>query len=143
MGEGLNHIQGKEFDEPLIISGKIEAEPERYVAEKPYDLTRYEYSIVKKKYQADFWLNIISGGTAGLFISVAGKIITALLDKQKPILEVWEIIAVIIGIVLAFVIKIFLKSDDDKEKDKLIGIIDDHFSKNKPRRLHLTNGEEK
>ena len=60
------YVEGKQFDSPLILPGVIEEEPERYVAEKPYDLTRFEYSILKKPYLADFWFNIVSGGTAGL-----------------------------------------------------------------------------
>lgn len=140
MVENPNYIQGKEFDEPLIMTGTIEAEPVRYVAEKPYDLTRFEYSIVKKPYIADFWFNIVAGGSGGLVISVMGKAITALIDKQEPTLEIWEIIAVVIGIALSVILKLCCKSDDDKEKDKLMNVINDHFSTNKPRRLHLTNG---
>jgi hypothetical protein len=140
VGDDPNHIEGKEFDEPLIMAGTIEAEPVRYVAEKPYDLTRFEYSILKKPYLADFWFNIVAGGTAGLVISVIGKATTALIAKQDPTLDTWEIIAVIIVIVSAAILKLCFKSDDDKEKDKLMSVINGHFSTNKPRRLHLTNG---
>ena len=59
---------GRTFDSPLVVPGYIDDEPERYIAEKPFDLTRFEYSILRKPYKADFWFNIISGGTAGLFV---------------------------------------------------------------------------
>jgi len=39
-------ISGQEFDTPLIFKGSISDEPERYVAEKPYELTKYEFIIL-------------------------------------------------------------------------------------------------
>lgn len=133
--------EGRTFDSPLVVPGYIEDEPERYVAEKPFDLTRFEYSILKKPYKADFWFNIISGGTAGLVVSVMGKSIAALIAKQTPTLEPWEIVAIISGVLISLAFKYAIKSDDDKEKNKLMKVIDNHFEQNKPRHLHLTKGE--
>lgn len=135
-------VHGRQFDSPLIMRGSIDAEPERYVAEKPYDLTRFEYSILKKPYVAEFWFNIISGATAGLVISVIGKSISALIDNHGTKLDTWEIVAVIMGVTASILLKYCFKSDEDKEKDKLMDVVNGHFANNKPRRLHLTRGGE-
>lgn len=137
-----SHIEGQQFDSPLIMNGAIDHEPQRYVAEKPYDLTRYEYSILKRPYSAEFWFNIVAGGTAGIVISVVGKSISALVDKQDPSLANWEIVAVGVGVFLSVIIKKYLQSTDDKERNQLMDVVDNHFTENKPRRLHLTKGAE-
>jgi len=134
------HIEGRIFDTPLIMQGAIEYEPERYVAEKPYELTRYEYSILKRPQFSDLWFNLITDATSGIVLSVIGKAISALLDKQDPTLEYWEISAVCFGVLLSLIIKYMFKSNDDIDKLELIKIIENHFYQNKPRRLHLTQG---
>lgn len=141
--EKSQSYEGRTFDEPLILPGHIDSEPERYIAEKPFDLTRFEYSILRKPYAADFWFALVSGATAGVVLSVIGKSIAALIAKQNPTLEIWEIIAVIIGGILSYISKCKLKSEDDKEKDKLMSVIDNHFEQNRPRHLHLTKGRKR
>ncbi len=128
------------FDEPLILPGHIDSEPERYIAEKPFDLTRFEYSILRKSNAVDFRFALVSGATAGVVLSVICKSIAALIAKQNPTLEIWEVIAVIVGGILSYMLKCKLKSEEDKEKYKLISVIDNHFEQNKPRHLHLTKG---
>ena len=91
-------VSGKEYDSPIILPGSPDIEPQLYVAEKPYDLTQFEYSILKRNFSGDFWCNIFAGATAGLAISVLAKAITALLSKKNPELETWEIVAIIMGI---------------------------------------------
>ncbi|EOE6195880.1 hypothetical protein ACKOZB_004647, partial [Vibrio parahaemolyticus] len=137
------HVKGEEFDTPLIMKGGIEYEPERYVAEKPYDLTRYEFSILKKSSGSEMWFNLIAGGTAGVVVSVIGKTIASLIDKKDPSLATWEIVAVIVGIGISILVKNKIKSDDEKEKEQLLSIVDTHFAQNRKRRLHLTQGGEK
>lgn len=136
-----SHIEGKKFDAPLIMTGAIDKEPERYVAEKPYDLTRYEYSVLKKPYIADLWFNLVSGATGGVVITVIGKAISSLIQKQSPSIETWEIIAIALGVVISYLIKKYIKSNEDQERCDLVNVIDNHFSTNKPRRLHLTKGD--
>lgn len=138
-----HHVNGGEFDTPLIMKGEIEHEPERYVAEKPYDLTRYEFSILRKPSSSDVWFNLVAGGTAGIVVSVVGKTIASLIDKKDPSLATWEIVAVVIGIGASILVKKVIKSDDQKEKEELLSIVDTHFSQNRKRRLHLTQGGEK
>ncbi|GHB00523.1 hypothetical protein ACFFLG_02325 [Shewanella indica] len=132
--------EGRMFDEPLILPGHIDSEPERYIAEKPFDLTRFEYSILRKSNAVDFRFALVSGATAGVVLSVICKSIAALIAKQNPTLEIWEVIAVIVGGILSYMLKCKLKSEEDKEKYKLISVIDNHFEQNKPRHLHLTKG---
>jgi hypothetical protein len=141
--EAENEIQklneSRTFDSPLIFKAEsIDGEPEKYIAEKPFDLTRYEYSILKKAYKADFWYSTVSGGTAGILVSVVGKSISTLIAKQNPTLEIWEVIAIIAGVVTSLILKFLVKTEDDKEKNKLMKVIDNHFESNKPRNLHIT-----
>ncbi len=56
--EDNQSISGGEYDSPIILQGRVDLEPQRYVAEKPYDLTRYEYSFLKKNYTGNFWSNL-------------------------------------------------------------------------------------
>ena len=141
--ERSQSYEGRTFDEPLIVPGHIDSEPERYIAEKPFDLTRFEYSVLRKPYMADFWFTLVSGATAGVVLSVIGKSIAALIAKQNPTLEMWEIITVIFGCILSYILKCKLKSEDDKEKDKLMSVIESHFEQSKPRHLHLTKGRKR
>lgn len=138
--EKSHSYEGRTFDEPLIVPGHIDSEPERYIAEKPFDLTRFEYSILRKPYTAEFWFTLVAGATGGVAISVIGKAITALIAKQTPSLELWEIITILLGIILSFLLNKKFKSDYDIEKNKLMSVIDSHFEQNKPRHLHLTKG---
>lgn len=141
--EKSQSYEGRTFDKPLIVPGHIDTEPEKYIAEKPFDLTRFEYSVLRKPYLADFWFNLSSGATAGVVISVFGKTIAALIAKQIPSLEPWEIVTVFLGVIISCVLKTKFKSEDDKEKDKLMSVIDSHFEQNKPRHLHLTRGRKR
>lgn len=141
--EKSHSVEGRSFDEPLIVPGHIDTEPERYIAEKPFDLTRFEYSILRKSYTAEFWFALVAGATGGVVISVIGKAIAALIAKQSPSLELWEIIAVLLGVISSLMLKKKFKSDDDIEKEKLMSVIDSHFEQNKPRHLHLTKGRKR
>lgn len=137
--DGERVISGRSFDEPLILTGNI-AEPERYVAEKPYELTKYEFSVLKKRTVGDLGFQVSLGATAGVFLSVTGKILSSLLGKKPQTLEVWEIVCIVIGILLCVVFKKMVKTKDDREKEELEQVIDNHFITNKPRRVHLTQG---
>ena len=134
-------VSGGEYDSPIILPGPIDIEPQRYVAEKPYDLTRYEYNFLKRNFTGDFWCNIFAGATAGIVISVLGKAVIALLGEKNPKLETWEIVAIVIGTIASLVFKFLFKSEDDKTKSELNEVIDTHFQKTKPRRVHLTSQE--
>jgi hypothetical protein len=130
-------IEGERFDKPLVLPGAIDAEPERYIAEKPYELTKYEFSILRKKMSSELFFVTTISATAGVLIAVIGKSIVALLDKKSPTLEPWEIWAVVIGFLAAIAFK-FIRSKDDKERLQLEEVVDGHFRTNRPRRVHVT-----
>ena len=132
-------ISGQEFDTPLIFKGSISDEPERYVAEKPYELTKYEFSVLRKSFLCNMWFQLFAGGTAGLLVAILGKSISALLDERNPDFDNWEIYALLIGLAFSIFFKL-IKSKDDKEKSDLENVIESHFKTNKPRRVHLTQG---
>ncbi|MEZ9819301.1 hypothetical protein AB4238_01560 [Shewanella sp. 10N.286.45.A1] len=135
------HVQGREFDEPFYMSGGIDIEPERYIAEKPYDLTKYEFKVLKKSSSSIIWFNLCAGGTAGIVIAVIGKTLASLIEKTTPSVSVWEIIAIIAGVGISLLIKKYYKSEDEKEKEQLLEIVESHFVQNPMRRVHLTSGE--
>lgn len=140
MSEDKRLIEGGRFDEPLIIPGAIDVEPERYIAEKPYELTKYEFSVIRKRMSSELLFAITASATAGLLIGVVGKIVVALLDKKSPTMEQWELWALVIGIFASILFKCF-RSKEDKERLQLEDVIEGHFHTNKPRRLHLTKAE--
>lgn len=131
-------IEGERFDKPLVLAGAIEAEPERYIAEKPYELTKYEFSIIRKRMSSELLFVTTIGATAGVLIAVVGKSIVALIDKKIPTVEQWEIWAVGIGILASLAFK-FIRSKEGRERLQLEDVIDGHFQTNKPRRVHLTS----
>ncbi len=134
-------ISDGEYDSPIILQGRVDLEPQRYVAEKPYDLTRYEYSFLKRNYTGNFWSNLTAGATAGLIISVLGKSIFSLLEQQTPELKSWELTAIIIGVIGTLLFKYAIKTEEDKKKEELIKVVESHFEDSKPRRVHLTGTE--
>jgi tetrahydromethanopterin S-methyltransferase subunit F len=139
--ETENTVNDGVYDSPIILPGKFSIEPQRYVAERPYDLTRYEYSFLKRNYSGGFWSNLFAGATAGLVISVLGKTVISLFAKETPELQPWEVVGIAIGVVLTLLFKYCIKSDDDKKKQDLISVVEIHFKNSKPRRVHLTGQE--
>lgn len=137
---GKKLIEGQRFDSPLIIEGGVDAEPQRYIAEKPYELTKYEFSVLRKKDFADLWFKISIGATAGLVIPVAGKAIISLVNKQSPTIVTWELCSIGVGILLSIGFRFFIKSQEEEERVQLVSAIDSHFEENKPIRVHLTKG---
>ncbi|MBA4285792.1 MAG: hypothetical protein C0434_09710 [Xanthomonadaceae bacterium] len=131
-------IEGERFDKPLILSGQISSEPERYIAEKPYELTKYEFNIIRKRMTSELLFSLVSGATAGVVLSVLGKVISALIDKQSPSIERWEIWSVVAGLILSILFKL-VRTKDYKERAQLEAVMEGHFQSNKPRRVHLTS----
>lgn len=138
-GDTQNVIENQRFDEPLVFKGGVEREPERYVAEKPYELTQYEFSVLRRRILSLYWAQTLFAATVGLFLAIAGKVLHALVLKDTPQLESWELWAIIIG----FVLSVFfwcVRTKDDRQRIQLESAIDEHFTSNKPRRVHLTTG---
>lgn len=137
------NIANRQFDEPLYVFGQITNEPERYLAEKPYELSKFEFSVIKKgKFKADTWFQLVCGAAAGFFLAILGKALNALIQKQSPSLENWELWAVGAGVFLAIILKKQSKTEDEKEFDELKESINQHFENTLPRRIHITGKKE-
>lgn len=134
-------IEGERFDKPLVMEGAIEAEPERYIAEKPYELTKFEFGVLRKINRSEFWFSITAGATAGIAIAIAGKALAALIAKQNPVLESWELWAVGAGFIGSLALRL-IPTKDDVARQKLEDVIEGHFATNLPRRLHLTTNKD-
>lgn len=141
METSKSKIEGQRFDKSLLLQGQVIDEPEQYIAEKPYDLTKYEFSVLRRPAWSEFWFNGIAGATVGLIISIVGKIIQSLLKKATPTLEAWELWSIAIGVILSILFKLTIKSKDEKEKHSLETSINNHFTNHRPRKLHITKGD--
>ena len=133
MTEGLQNqkterISGQRFDTPLYVQGGITGEPERYLAEKPFELSKYEFSILKKgKFRSDSLFQLVCGATIGLVLLILGKAINALIQKQTPSLENYELWSVGAGIIIALILKIRKQTPEEKEFKKVRDYIDKHY----------------
>jgi hypothetical protein len=137
------NIVDRRFDEPLYVAGQITNEPERYLAEKPYELSKFEFSVIKKgKFKSEAWFQLVCGATAGFVIAILGKTLNALIQKQTPSLENWELWSVVAGVVLAIILKNRSKTPDEKEFDEIKEYISQHFEGTRPRRIHVPGREE-
>lgn len=134
-------IENQRFDEPLVLKGQVEYEPERYVAEKPYELTKYEFSVLRRRVVSLFLAQIIASATAGILLAVLGKAVDALLSKQSPTIEPWELWSLAGGVIVSAIL-FWYRSDSDKERIGLESAIEGHFAGNRPRRVHLMKGED-
>jgi hypothetical protein len=141
-----NPIKDQQFDreKPLYIRGGVTGEPERYLAEKPYDLSKFEFGVLRKgKFVPHIWVELIAGATVGMSLSIIGKIVvSALIGQRTPTVESWEFPAIAVGLLIVALLKFFRrKSDDEKDFDAIRDAIEQHFASNPPRRLHLTSKE--
>lgn len=135
--EEIFGISGRQFDTPLYVDGEVSDEPERYLGEKPYELSKYEFSVLrKKKDSSKFWFQLICGATAGFILSVVGKILHALILKVDPKLELWEILTILVGIVVAVFLK-NRKTTEEVEADQIEQYIEQHYISNPKRRIHI------
>jgi hypothetical protein len=133
-------------NKPLFISGGVEGEPEKYLGVKPYDLDKYEFSVLRKSLDnKSIWFNSFMGGTVGGIVIVISKLIQ-LAIAQKPLsLEYYEIIAIGIGAMgasLSWMIRKYKLSDEEKEKMELVANIASWFKRNPKRNIHVTPKQE-
>jgi hypothetical protein len=125
--------------EPLFVKGGVEGEPEKYLGIKPYDLDKFEYSVLKKTFdKKSIWFASTCGATVGFVLIVFAKLIQ-LAISQKPLdLEWYEIIAIFLGILLALILRKPKISDEEKEKDELIEDIGKWFNDNPKINIHVS-----
>jgi len=145
--EGQNNqkpglFTGVRFDKPLYVYGEVSEEPERYLAEKPYELSKFEFSILRKgKFKSNTLSHLVSGATVGLVIIVIGQAIDTLADKKTPSLERWELWSILAGIVITvflYIVNRKWKSPEEKEYEEILDDIDQHFKETPRRRIHLS-----
>jgi hypothetical protein len=142
--EKTESIKDRQFDTPLYVAGEISGEPERYLAEKPYELSKFEFSVLKKgKFRSNTLFHLVSGATIGLILTILGKTLNALVQKQTPTLESWELWSLGAGIALAVITRVGYKTEDEKEFDEIRKYINQHFEESPRRRVHRAGREEK
>lgn len=135
-------ITGHKFDAPLYVRGFVSNEPEMYLGEKPYELSKYDYGVLKKgQFRSDFWFQITCGATVGLVLALLGKALYALIRKTTPSLESWELCTVLVGIATTLVLKLRKKNNEEMEFDEVRQTIDQHFYKSPKRRIHILSQE--
>ncbi len=148
MTEGQNKketrtITGQRFDKPLFINGEVSGEPERYLAEKPYELSKYEFSILRKgKFKSDSLFRWSMGATGGFVLAVIGKALSALIQKQTPSLKTWELWSIVAGTTITLGLRFMKKSPDEKEFEKISEHIDQHFKETPRRRIYVSSRKE-
>jgi len=130
-------IEGREFDAPLVLPGAGNVEPKLYIAEVPFDLTKYEFEVLRRKATSDLVFTSVVGATVGIAILLLGKFIDSVVTRTEPAWENWEWVAFGIGAVASVVLKLCLRTASDKEREKLLKVIDGHFATKKPRRIHF------
>jgi hypothetical protein len=142
-------ITGQRFDKPLFVAGGVSEEPERYLAEKPYELSKFEFSILRKgsfKSESWLWLQLVTGATAGFILALLGKALNALIQKQTPSLENWELwsagVGILLTLILAFTSRFKKKTPDEKEFAEIKEYIDQYFKETPRRRIHVTGRKE-
>jgi hypothetical protein len=139
------NIVDRQFDSPLYVAGHITTEPEIYLAEKPYELSKFEFSVIKKgKFKTDAWFQLVCGATLGIGLTILGKVLNALIQKQTTTLDNWELWSIGAGILLAIIIKRcnLNKTADEIEFDDAKNYINQQFENSRRRRIHVQGKEE-
>ena len=134
-------IEGKQFDSPLVLPGASNVEPQRYIAELPYELTKYEFVVLRRRGTSHLLFTSAVSATVGIALMLTGKFVSGVITQQQPDWHKWELVTLELGIVLSIVLT-FVRSRDDKERERLEEVINSHFQANKPRRVHVTAGSD-
>ncbi|MCK8065730.1 hypothetical protein [Vibrio sp. 1CM7H] len=126
-------------NEPLFVKGGVEGEPVKYLGVKPYELDKYEFSILKKKFEnKSVWFNAALGATAGSILLLFAKVIQLALTKQEISIEIYEIIVILLGALVSWRLRNPKVSDEELEQQGIVKDIDDWFSQNPKRNIHVT-----
>lgn len=134
-------IEGREFDTPLVLPPAGNVEPQRYIAEVPFDLTKYEFEVLRRKATSDLVFTSIVSATIGMAILLFGKFLVGVATQTEPAWEKWEWATLGVGVVASIILRFSLRTASDKEREKLLKVIDGHFATKKPRRIHFAGKE--
>lgn len=136
-------IRDQRFDEPLYVDGEVTHEPETYLAEKPYELSEFEFSVLRKgQFKSNIWFELVFGATIGFVLNIAGKTLSALIQKETPSVDKWELWSIGVGIVLALLLRFRKRNSDEKEFNEIKDYINQHFKTSLRRRVHIPRKEE-
>jgi hypothetical protein len=126
-------------NEPLYVTGGVDAEPTKYLAVKPYELDKYQFSVLKKRFEnKSMWFNAVIGATAGCIFLLLAKIIQLGVNQQPIKIELYEVVAVAIGAFMAWLLRKPKISEDEAEQLDFVKEVDDWFSQNPKRAVHVT-----
>lgn len=129
-------------NKPLFIKGGVAGEPVKYLGVMPYDLDKYEFSVLRKSFDnKTFWFNASLGATAGFIFLLIAKLIQ-LAIAQKPLsFEYYEIIAIVVGGLVSWFLRKPEVCEDEQEKLNLIKDISAWFDRNPKRNIwdHVTS----
>jgi len=132
--------------EPLFIEGGVEREPLKYLGIRPYELDKYQLSILKKNFdRKSSFYNASLGATVGAFFLILGKFFAYAIEKKEFNFEWHEIIAVGVGLICTYCSRNQVVTEEEKEKLELIKEISTWFEANPNRAIHVSRkeGEEK
>lgn len=125
--------------EPLYVKGGVEGEPVKYLAVKPYELDKYEFSVLKKKFEnKSMWFNASIGATAGFIILLLAKMIQLAINQQPIEFELYELIVIFVGALTSWLLREPKITEDETEQLNLVKDVDDWFSRNPNRNIHVT-----
>jgi cytochrome c biogenesis protein CcdA len=126
-------------NEPLFVDGGVEGEPIKYLGVKPYELDKYQFSILRKKfYSKSMWFNTAAGATVGFILMFFAKVIQLLMVNQQIKVEAYEIIVIILGGIIMFVLRKPNVSPDEVEQTELEQEIGSWFAQNPNRNIHVS-----
>lgn len=145
MADQNRPIQGRNFDAPLILPAGGNVEPQRYIAEEPFDMTKYEFEVLRRPRSTNLLVRSLFGATIGVAIMLAGKYVAAILEAKSPTWQVWEWGALGVGIVVTGAVALIVRvrrSRAEQEREELEKVIDGHFATKKQRRVHIAGAEQ-
>ncbi|WP_444903833.1 hypothetical protein ACJJIU_00300 [Microbulbifer sp. CnH-101-E] len=127
-------------DRPFYVEGTVEQEPQKYLGTRPYELDKYEFSVLKKKFFGkDALLSGVIGATAASFLLVLSKTVISLSRKKTPEVESYELVSILIGLIIIYILyKKCSPGKAEAEKINLERQIDEWFVKNPKRDIHVT-----
>lgn len=119
-------IEDKIFDNTFLIKGKTTTEiPKLLVNMYPLTQGDYEKLISVDKYEN--WVNYFIGASIAYAITVLGKIISFLFNKDiKSEPELWEWISIIVPLILMCIVKgcsHFWPSSKKKLKKRIVDVL--------------------
>lgn len=127
---------------PLFIKGGVDLEPLKYLGVRPFELDRYQLSVLKRNFDKKSSLfNACLGATVGTVLLLLAKFIHLAIERKVFSLEWHEIIAVILGVWLSYILRTPVVTDEEKEKLELIREISDWFEANPNRAIHVSQKE--